>query len=60
MATLTFKQAKIHFGELLLKVQRARVKISRNGKPVAVMISIGDYSVMEPLKTFSKSSFIIS
>lgn len=37
METLTSNQAKTQFGDLLLKVQRAPVEISRNGKPVAVM-----------------------
>ena len=50
METLTSNQAKTQFGDLLLKVQRAPVEISRNGKPVAVMISADDYSAMEPLK----------
>jgi len=50
METLTSNQAKTQFGDLLLKVQRAPVEISRNGRPVAVMISADDYSAMEPLK----------
>ena len=50
METPTSNQAKTQFGDLLLKVQRAPVEISRNGKPVAVMISADDYSAMEPLK----------
>lgn len=50
METLTSNQAKTQFGDLLLKVQRAPVEISRNGKPVAVMISADDYSAMELLK----------
>ena len=50
METLTSNQAKTQFGDLLLKVQRGPVEISRNGKPVAVMISADDYSAMEPLK----------
>jgi len=50
METLTANQAKTQFGDLLLKVQRAPVGISRNGKPVAVMISADDYSAMEPLR----------
>ena len=50
METLTSNQAKTQFGDLLLKVQRAPVEISRNGKPVAVMISADDYSAMDELK----------
>lgn len=50
METLTANQAKTQFGDLLLKVQRAPVEISRNGKPVAVMVSAEDYAAMEQLK----------
>lgn len=50
METLTANQAKTQFGDLLLKVQRSPVEISRNGKPVAVMISADDYMAMESLK----------
>ena len=50
METLTSNQAKTQFGDLLLKVQRNPVEISRNGKPVAVMLSIEDYNVLEALK----------
>lgn len=50
METLTSNQAKTQFGDLLLKVQRNPIEISRNGKPVAVMLSMEDYSVLEDLK----------
>ncbi|MBC3873556.1 type II toxin-antitoxin system Phd/YefM family antitoxin [Undibacterium flavidum] len=50
METLTSNQAKTQFGDLLLKVQRAPVEISRNGKAVAVMLSIEDYAALETLK----------
>lgn len=50
METLTSNQAKTQFGDLLLKVQRHPVEISRNGKPVAVMLSMEDYAVLEALK----------
>jgi prevent-host-death family protein len=50
MDTLTSNQAKTQFGDLLLKVQRAPVEISRNGKPVAVMLSMEDYAALEALK----------
>lgn len=50
METLTSNQAKTQFGDLLLKVQRAPVEISRNGKAVAVMLSMEDYTALETLK----------
>lgn len=50
MEMLTSNQAKTQFGDLLLKVQRSPVEISRNGKPVAVMLSMEDYAAMDALK----------
>lgn len=50
METITSNQAKTQFGELLLKVQRAPVEISRNGKAVAVVLSVDDYAALETLK----------
>lgn len=50
METLTSNQAKTQFGDLLLKVQRTPVEISRNGKPVAVILSMEDYAALEALK----------
>ncbi|WP_316675284.1 type II toxin-antitoxin system Phd/YefM family antitoxin [uncultured Tolumonas sp.] len=50
MNTFTANEAKTHFGELLLNVQRALIQISKNGKPVAVMISVDEYESMETLK----------
>ena len=50
METLTSNQAKTQFGDLLLKVQRNPVEISRNGKPVAVILSMEDYESLEALK----------
>lgn len=39
MNTLSANEAKIHFGDLLLKAQQAPIQINKNGKPVAVVIS---------------------
>lgn len=50
METITSNQAKTQFGDLLLKVQRAPVEISRNGKGVAVMLSKEDFTALESLK----------
>ena len=50
METLTANQAKTQFGDMLLKVQRAPLQISRNGKPVAVMLSVEDYQTLEAMK----------
>ena len=50
MDTLSASQAKTHFGDLLIKAQRAPVQINKNGKSVAVVISAEDYASMEALK----------
>lgn len=50
MDTLTANQAKTHFGDLLLRAQRAPVQINKNGKAVAVVISTEEYESLESLK----------
>lgn len=50
MHTLTANEAKTQFDDMLLKAQREPVQISRNGKPVAVVVSIEDYESMEAMK----------
>ncbi|NIF49822.1 type II toxin-antitoxin system Phd/YefM family antitoxin [Enterobacter sp. Ap-1006] len=50
MHTLTANEAKTQFGDMLLKVQREPVQINRNGKPVAVVVSVKDYQQLEAMK----------
>lgn len=50
METISANEAKTQFGEMLLKVQREPVQIHKNGKPVAVVLSIDVYEGMEALK----------
>ena len=50
MEALSANAAKTHFGDLLLKVQREPVQINRNGKAVAVVLSIEDYLNLEAFK----------
>ena len=50
MKAVTANEAKTQFGNMLLSVQRAPVQINKNGKPVAVMVSMHDYEKMEELK----------
>lgn len=50
MDALSANEAKTQFGDLLLKAQRAPVQINRNGKPVAVVISMDEYESIEALK----------
>ncbi len=50
MNTLSANEAKTQFGDMLLKVQRAPVQINKNGKPVAVVVSMVEYENIEALK----------
>lgn len=50
MNSLSANEAKTHFGDMLLKAQRAPVQINKNGKPVAVVISAEEYKNIEALK----------
>jgi len=50
MQSLTANDAKTQFGDMLLKAQREPVQINKNGKPVAVVISIDEYNQMEETK----------
>ena len=50
MDTLSANEAKTQFGDLLLKAQRAPIQINKNGKPVAVIVSMDEYESIEALK----------
>ncbi len=50
MEILNASDAKREFGEVLIKAQRGPVGINRNGKPVAVVISVAEYTQLEALK----------
>ena len=50
MESLTANEAKTQFGDLLLKAQKSPIQINKNGKPVAVVVSMDDYMGIEALK----------
>ncbi len=50
MRTMTANEAKTQFGDMLVKAQQAPIQISRNGKPIAVLVSADDYTALETLK----------
>jgi prevent-host-death family protein len=50
MKVLSANEAKTQFGSLLLNAQREPVQINKNGKAVAVVMSMDDYQEMESLK----------
>ncbi len=50
MDAISANEAKTHFGDMLLKAQRAPIQINKNGKPVAVVISAEEYESIEALK----------
>lgn len=47
---LTATEAKREFGELILKAQSEVVRISRNGKPVAAVISNEEFEQYQAFK----------
>jgi prevent-host-death family protein len=50
MLAITANDAKTQFGDMLMKVQRAPVQINKNGKPVAVVVSIEEFEKIETMK----------
>ena len=50
MRTMSAKDAKNHFGELLLEAQKAPVTIEKNGRPVAVLLSFEEHEEIEKLR----------
>lgn len=50
MDVMTANEAKVRFGEVLLRAQREPVHISKNGNPVAVLVAAEDYVSSEELK----------
>ena len=50
MEILNASDAKREFGEVLIKAQQGPVGINRNGKPVAVVISVAEYARFKALK----------
>jgi prevent-host-death family protein len=50
MIILNASDAKREFGDVLLKAQKAPVRINKNGKPVAVVVSATEYEQLEALR----------
>jgi prevent-host-death family protein len=50
LETLTAQEARVRFGDLLLKSQKGPVQITRSGKPISVIMSADDYEILEALK----------
>ena len=50
MQAMSANEAKTQFGNMLLKAQRAPIQINKNGKPVAIVISVDEYKSIESLK----------
>ena len=43
MKEITAKEAKNRFGRLLASAQRAPIRVTRNGRPVGVMMSVQQF-----------------
>ncbi len=50
MRSMAAKEAKNHFGELLDTARREPVTIEKNGRPVAVVLSIEDFKRFEEIE----------
>jgi prevent-host-death family protein len=50
LETLTAQEARVRFGDLLVKSQKGPVQITRSGKPISVIMSAEDYEIMETMK----------
>ncbi|ADP10094.1 MULTISPECIES: type II toxin-antitoxin system Phd/YefM family antitoxin [Erwinia] len=50
MYSFAASEAKIQFGDVLVKAQREPVVITRNGKRSVVVVSAEDYAGMEAMK----------
>jgi prevent-host-death family protein len=50
METITAREAKNTFGDTIVKALRSPVQITRNGKPIVVMMSMENYHQAEQLK----------
>jgi len=53
MKTVTAKEAKNRFGQLIDDAQRGPVTISKNGRPFAVVQSYADFQMAQQLKLTS-------
>ncbi|MCQ9328380.1 type II toxin-antitoxin system Phd/YefM family antitoxin [Pelistega suis] len=50
MDSMTANDAKTRFGELLFDVQHTPIQVTKNGKPVAVVMSFEEYKQIEELR----------
>lgn len=50
MRTMSAKDAKNHFGELLMEAQKGPVTIEKNGRPAAVVLSFEDHEHNERIR----------
>ena len=50
MEILNASDAKREFGEVLLKAQKEPIGINRNGKPVAVVMSVLEFEQLQALR----------
>jgi len=58
MEMLNASDAKREFGDLLLKSQHAPIGINKNGKPVAVVVSMKEYRQLEEFKESNLKSLL--
>jgi len=47
MEILTANKAKTHFGEMLMKVQKEPINVTKNGKSVAIVVATEEYKQLK-------------
>lgn len=50
MNKITAKEAKLRFGQMLDRVQREPVTITKNGRPVALVVALEDAALVEAVQ----------
>ena len=59
MKTYTSTEAKREFGEVIMKAQSEPVSINRNGKVVAVVMSVAEYNLLVSSKERQLTSAVM-
>ena len=50
MEVITANEARVKFGDLLIRSQRSPIQITHSGRPMSVLISAENYALMEEMK----------
>lgn len=56
MKTLAAKEAKLRFGQIPELVQREPVRVTKQGRPVFVALSVSDYEIYEQFRAKARQT----